>query len=93
MVPARQVPAPEVDLAINLVSQLKDVQEFIKDVKGRQGALGVRVDFADTSAKSRRYKVFVFEKKDGKEDLYDWFLVSNEKKRILKRGRKGNLSP
>jgi len=88
LVPARQVPAIEVDLAIKIISQLNDVQTYIKDGKARQGAIGVRVDFADKSEQTRRYNVVLFEKKKSGEDVYDRLLVNTKNMRVLKRERK-----
>ncbi|MCB4757072.1 MAG: hypothetical protein LHV69_08630 [Elusimicrobia bacterium] len=87
-VPGRIVPPEVVDKAIQIVSQLKDVQKFTSDVKARGGALAVRVDYADKSEKTNRTVVTLSEKREGKEYLYDNVVVDIARGKVVKRKKK-----
>ncbi len=84
-VAAEQLPEETVDASLKMVGVLPDVQTFVADLKKRNGELGTRVEWDKGGAKKRRTVVYIFEKKEGKELIYDRVLVDLAKKKILKR--------
>ena len=82
---ARPIPPEDIDKAIQIVSELPDIQQFTSEVKKRGGALGVRVNVPETRSPKNRLQVNIYEKSPEKEILYDSILVDVKKMKALKR--------
>ncbi len=87
-VAAEQVPEADVDLSLKMVGILPDIKKFVAAVQQRKGHLGTRVEWAGKPI-DRKTVVYVFEKKGGKEQIFDRIEIDLERKRILKRALKG----
>jgi len=76
-----------VDTALRLVGGLKDVQDYVKELKKRGGELRTTVEFENPSYQEQ-YWVRIFERKGKKEIEYDRLLVNIKSLQILKRKKK-----
>ena len=84
-VPSEQLPQDTVEAALKIIGLLADIQVYVSDIKKRKGELGTRVEWDKKDAKKRRPTVFIFEKKEGKEIIYDRVVVDLDNKKIIKR--------
>lgn len=88
VLPDEDIPEEIVDKALKIVGKLKDVQEYIEHLKKEGRSFGVRVEPLKNSKKKNRYGVRIYEKKEGGETLYDFFVVDVKKMRVKKRNLK-----
>lgn len=84
------VPQPLVDESLKIVGALKDIQLYVADLKKRNGELGTRVDWDKNGEKKKQTLVTIFEKKEGKEKVYDRISVDLKTKKITKRRLKAS---
>jgi hypothetical protein len=87
-VPSLDIPVDIVDASLKIAGDLPDVKAFVKNLKQTGGIVGTRVEVEKSRRKSNRYNVIIFEKKEGKENLYDTILVDVKSKKVIKRMKK-----
>jgi hypothetical protein len=87
--PGVQVDSVTVDQSLKIVSALKDVNEFIKQLKKKGRELGVRVEPIKGEEKTSRVNVRIYEKKNKKEVIYEVITVDVKEGKAIKRQRGG----
>jgi hypothetical protein len=91
-VKTEQVPQEIADKALQVVAKLKDVDEYVRTLKSEKRSFGVRAEAPEsTDPKKNRTWLSIFEKKEGKEILYDRFLVDIKKMKVIRRQKKPSL--
>jgi hypothetical protein len=85
---APSLPDDVIDKSLKLAGLLPDVQNFVTELKKKKSELGSRVDWDKGGEKSHKTVVTIFEKKEGKEIVYDQIYIDLKKNRIFKRALK-----
>jgi len=80
-----QVPEDEVEKALKIVSPLKDVDEFISELKKRKGQLVVKINPTLKKPKPHQYLVKIAEKKEAELILFDQILVDTRRMKVIQR--------
>ncbi|MCB4757166.1 MAG: hypothetical protein LHV69_09115 [Elusimicrobia bacterium] len=83
-----EIPPAEIDEALKIVGQLKDVNEYIVQLKKKNGMLHVKVERPPKSKWPYQYIVKIGEKKGEDISIYDRILVDTGKQKVIKRNFK-----
>jgi len=79
------VPQDIVDRTLKIAGGLPDVIAFVEGLKKSNRSLGTRVRSKSPETKGRIYQVTLFEKKKGKEILYDTIEIDIVRNTVIKR--------
>ncbi len=89
--PTLDVPPEVAEEALRIVASLKDVKEYVRTLEEEGRAFGVRAEAPTGAGPTDRTRVLIFEKKDGREILYDRIWVDVKGGRVISREMRPHL--